>query len=436
MQVMASSGVALPAAADSAPNPACNPAAGPWPNRVGYVARQPILDRRGGVFGYQLRFRNSVEAHLDGGPSGGSRALVDALALFGVERFTGGLPAFLACNEEMLLEELYAGLPSSRLVLEIPMPHAETPRLLRACCRLREAGFQLALSGFDPGRERSPFFRFADFIKMDGKHLDTPAWHSFCDQPAADGVTIVADNIHTHEACRTARTAGIKYFQGYYFCSPDLIPQKKIPANHRYHVEILRQLFKDPLDLKLLCPLVQQDASLIFRVLRFVNSPLCAMRQPVTSIESAIMLLGDAAFRRIATLAIHCGLNQDQSPELLNMALIRARFCAGAAPFLDLQPEEQYLLGMLSLLPPMLGVPMELILPDLPLRPSIRDAMAGVPVRERCFLSWIEELEHDRSPECDVIAEKYGLDKEVLLRLYLSSLEEANALAAAFAATA
>src|SRR5947209_744612 len=138
MSVMASSGVALSVVDTSAPNPACT-----WPNRVGYLARQPILDRRGGVFGYQLRFRNSSETESDGGASGSSRALVDALALFGVERFTGGLSAFLACTGDMLLEELYAGLPPSRLVLEIPMPHAETPKLLRACCRSREAGFQL-----------------------------------------------------------------------------------------------------------------------------------------------------------------------------------------------------------------------------------------------------------------------------------------------------
>ena len=142
--------------------------------------------------------------------------------------------------------------------------------------------------------------------------------------------------------------------------------------------EILHHLFSDPLDLKKLRPLVERDPSLVYRVLRFVNSPICALREPVTSIESAILLLGDVAFRRIATLAIQCGFNQNQSPELLNMALLRARFCAGASHLCGLDPDEQYLLGMLSLLPPMLGVPMELILPGLPLREPIQNALAGL----------------------------------------------------------
>jgi len=69
--------------------------------------------------------------------------------------------------------------------------------------------------------------------------------------------------------------------------------------------------------------LVMCDASLTFRLLRLVNSPVCAMRQEVTSIESALMLVGEAAFRRIAMLAIASDFSIDQSPEILRMAFER-----------------------------------------------------------------------------------------------------------------
>ncbi len=145
--------------------------------------------------------------------------------------------------------------------------------------------------------------------------------------------------------------------------------------------------------------------------------------------EMAIILLGDATFRRIATLAIQWGSNQDQSPELLNMALVRARFCAAAAHLCGLQSDEQYLLGMLSMLPTMLGVPMEQILPGLPLREPIRNALAGISVRERCLLGWIEELEHDRINDCDAIAARWELEKDELVRLYCDALGTANQIA-------
>ena len=111
------------------------------------------------------------------------------------------------------------------------------------------------------------------------------------------------------------------------------------------------------------------------------------------------------------------------------MALLRARFCAGASHLCGLDPDEQYLLGMLSLLPPMLGVPMELILPGLPLREPIQNALAGLSVKERCLLAWIEELEQDRIEQCDAIAARSGLDKHQLVQLYLSALHDAGFIA-------
>jgi len=404
----------------------------PPPKQVGYLARQPIMNRRGGVFGYELRYHNPSAASGDTAGAG----LVDAMALFGVERFAGGQWAFLRCTEQMLLDEMFEGLPPAMMVLEIPARSVPSPRLLRICRRVRQAGFQLALTGFEPGSARDPLLELVNYVKVEFGQLETPAWRSFSIQPDSGAVTVIADNIQTHDAWRTAHAAGIKYFQGFYFCSPDLIPNGTIPANRAFHLELLRELFKDPLDLKTLGPLVERDASLIYRVLRFVNSPMCAMRQPVTSIESAILLLGDATFRRIATLAIQCGAASRQSHELLNMALVRARFCSAAAHLCGLEHDEQYLVGMLSLLPPMLGVPMDMILPGLPLRAPIRDALAGASVRERCLLTWIEELEHDHTGERETVARRYGLDHDQLFRNYLAALEDARAIAAIAAAPA
>lgn len=397
---------------------------GSWPKHAGYLARQPILNRRGGVLGYELRYHDPA-----GPPSAANHALIDALALFGAERFAGGQWAFVRCTTPMLMDELFEALPPAMMVLEFPSSPEPSPRRLRAGSRLVTAGFRLALTEFAPGSERDPLIDYVDYLKIDPKFLGTPEWETFSRQLHFPATTVIAENIHTHAAFRGARAAGVEHFQGFYFCHPELIPNGSIPANRVHHLEILHHLFNDPLDLKKLRPLVERDPSLVYRLLRFVNSPICAVREPVSSIESAILLLGDAAFRRIATLAIQCGFNQNQSPELLNMALVRARFCAGASHLCGLDPDEQYLLGMLSLLPPMLGVPMELILPGLPLREPIRNALAGLRVKERSLLAWIEELEQDRIAECDTIAARSGLKKHELVQLYLGALHDAGNIA-------
>jgi EAL and modified HD-GYP domain-containing signal transduction protein len=400
-------------------------AEGAWPSGVGYVSRQPILDHCGGVFGYELHCHESFKKG-EAKNSHVSYDMSDALALFGVERLAVGSWGFVSCSLEMLMEDMFEALPPAMTVLEIPNCSEPSEKLIRSCRKLKEAGFRLALLDFEAGDTKNPLIDLVDYVKVEPRNFEAAAWARLR-KPLHDAkVTVVADKIHTHQAYSKARALGIQYFQGFYFCHPELVPNGKIPANRLPHMEILRQLFRDPLDLMTLCPLVSRDASLVYRVLRYVNSPVCAIRQPVTSIQEAIMILGDAAFRRIAALAIQSALNQDQSPELLQMALVRARFCAQAASLCGLDTEEQYLLGMLSLLPPMLRVPMEAILHELPLRVAIRDALAGTAVKERVLLAWIENLEENRTAGCDQISMEYGLDRNVLAVLYLDSLEDGN----------
>lgn len=400
-------------------------AEGTWPSGAGYVSRQPILDHCGGVFGYELHCHEPFKK----GEANGTHVsyeMSDALALFGVERLAVGSWGFVSCTLEMLMEDMFEALPPAMTVLEIPKSKEPSEKLLRSCRKLKEAGFRLALLDFEPGDVESPLMELVDYVKVEPRNFDAALWEHLRKQLHDAKVIVVADKIHTHQAYSKARALGIQYFQGFYFCHPELVPNGKIPANRLPHMEILRQLFKDPLDLMSLCPLVGRDASLVYRVLRYANSPICAIRQPVTSIQEAIMILGDAAFRRIAALAIQSALNQDQSPELLQMALVRARFCAQAASLCGLDAEEQYLLGMLSLLPPMLRVPMDAVLHELPLRVEIRDALAGTQTRERALLTWIEHLEENCTSGCDQISAEYGLDRNVLAVLYLDSLEPGN----------
>src|SRR5258708_39019086 len=71
----------------------------------GYLGRQPILDRRGTVFGYELHFhRAAAQSPFEATFYDSAHGLLDALAIFGVERFTSGSRGFLRCTAEMVVE--------------------------------------------------------------------------------------------------------------------------------------------------------------------------------------------------------------------------------------------------------------------------------------------------------------------------------------------
>ena len=137
-------------------------------------------------------------------------------------------------------------------------------------------------------------------------------------------------------------------------------------------------------------------------------------------------MVGDITFRRIATLAITSELNAGQPPEILRMAFVRGRFCEQAADLCDLSSPEQYLLGLLSLLPAMLRISMADLAPAMPLREEIREALLGMRRRERCLLEWLESYEQADWDHCEEVVQSNGLNREELIRNYIEAVSWAE----------
>jgi c-di-GMP-related signal transduction protein len=73
-------------------------------------------------------------------------------------------------------------------------------------------------------------------------------------------------------------------------------------------------------------------------------------------------------------------------------------------------------------LPPMLRVPMHTILPALPFRDEVRDALAGHSRPERALLSWIEHIEENDVAGCEEIACRFNFDRDKLVDTYWHAL--------------
>jgi len=392
-----------------------------------YVARQPILDLRGRLHAYELLFRSGPEQGFRGDSDLATRTMLDNTVIFGLERLTGGVSAFVNCTREALTDNLVEILPPGICVLEILETVEPTPELVDACRRLKKAGFRLALDDFiwKPGYE--PLIELSDYIKVDFLLSGEKERHELLNRLHGAPVALLAEKIETQEQYRTACSEGFTLIQGYYFCRPEVIQNRKIPPNRITQIEILRLLRQENIDLQELCPLVKQDTSLTYRLLRLINSPVYGMRQQINSVKMAMIAVGEVGFRRLATLAITSELNGDQPVELLRMAFIRARFCELAAEPCGLDSTEQYLLGMLSLLPAMLRVSMQELTPSLPLREEVCIALMGAPIPERKLLDWLLANEQGNWAACDAIAAENGLDRETLLRSYEQAVVWAEA---------
>jgi EAL and modified HD-GYP domain-containing signal transduction protein len=392
------------------------------PDALRYLARQPILDVRGRVHAYELLFRSGPEAFFCGDGNLATRTMLDNTVMFGLENLTGGLPAFVNCTDESLIERMVDILPPGMTVLEILETLEPTPTLIAACRRLKEAGFRIALDDFVWKPKFEPLVEVADYIKVDFTQTGPAGRDALRKRLGGVTLALVAEKVETQEEYRQAAEEGFILFQGYYFCRPVLLKNHKVPSNRISQIGIIEALRGDTVNLANLAQLVKRDTSLTYRLLRLVNSPVCAIRQEVSSIETALLVVGEDTFRRMAMLAITSELGANGPSEILRMAFMRGRFCELASGLCGMDATEQYLLGMLSLLPAMLRLQMELLTPELPLRNGVRKALEGVFNPERALLQWLEGHEHADWQACDAIVDAFKLDRVKLLNWYAEAI--------------
>ena len=402
----------------SLPDAAASPTAG----EMRYVARHPILNFHGRVHGYELLFRNGIDTVFTGDRNQATRTILDDTVLFGIDKFTGGMPAFINCSAEAIIESLVDVLPAPMTVIELANAIAPTPDLLAACRRLKAAGYHLALDGLIWADDRQPLVDLADYIKVDFLKSDSAQRKDLMQRLRGSMATLVAAKVESQQDYQTACKEGFTLFQGFYFCLPETIANAKVPANRLIHFQILQELYRNPVDIDKVSQLAMRDASLTYRLLRLVNSPAYAIRQEINSVKAAIVMIGEYTFRRVATLAILSEINSGHPPEILHMALVRARFCELAAPLCGFVPAEQYLLGMMSLLPAMLHVSMETLSSQLPLRHEIRQALLGTANAERRLLGWLESHERGDWAACDAMVQACRFNQKQLVECYNEAL--------------
>jgi c-di-GMP-related signal transduction protein len=379
-----------------------------------HLARQPILDAKGRVVAYELLSRNATASFFTGPGDAASRTMIDNTMMYGLAKLTAGLPAFLNCTADTLSNDFIQVLPPLLTVLEIVEDVKVSPAIVEACTGLHRKGYRIALDDFEFHSSLDPLIRIADFLKIDFRTTPAARRRNLMSSLPAFKGTYLAEKVETRDEYERARKEGFTLFQGYYFCKPLALHKKAVPSNRGVHFRLLRLLTEDPLDIAEIGELVKSEPSLAYRLLRYVNSAACGIGQQISSIQTALLVVGDDLFRRMATLAAAVELNVGPSPEILRMALVRARFCEAVGSFCKLDPAESYLLGLFSLLDAMLQMPMEEAIAPLSLSDTVRHALMGTDAGYRCPILWLESFERGNFSRCDELAASRGLAPDAL----------------------
>lgn len=393
-----------------------------------FVGRQPILDRREQVFGYELLFRSGLLNKFTGDSTSATRQTIDNVLVLGLETLTPGGKIFVNCTKEALTDRLVTFLPAESTVLEVLETVEVDDEVVEACIDLKAMGYQIALDDFVPDCGSDRLIKIADYIKLDFRAYTRGQLQQIQRYLKGAKVSLIAEKVETHDEFQQALTDGYHLFQGYFFSKPSIIKGREIPRNQMLYIKLLNAISRSPADLDEIERLVTTEASLCYRILRLVNSVSVAARVQVTSVRQALFMLGENQLRKLVTVAsaTSFGTKYNMSPELILLALLRARFCEQVAPAAKQIPGEQYLIGLLSAFDAILQTPMENLLSLLPLRLEAAGVLRGdhgpvsVPLRLlRCY-------EQGHWDDCEVFCESLHLTEDELTGIYVSSLQWAT----------
>jgi EAL and modified HD-GYP domain-containing signal transduction protein len=342
-----------------------------------FIARQPILDSAQNLYGYELLFRSGADIGFsDASGERAAQSTLDLSLLLGAESLTEGHRAFINFTRSTLCSGIVQALPRELVVLELLEDVPADEEIVRQCRRLKLAGYTIALDDIVSVDDRPALLELADIIKVDflltGERQQRALAHRF----ARGSVRMLAEKVETHEQFHAAKRMGYTLFQGYFFCRPETLRAQDLPSTQLGHLAILRKAHERELDIQGLAQVIRQEPSLVYRLLRYLNSAAWGV-YPVTSVVQALNLLGDDEIRKWLSMAAAISLAGPRSQELIRMALMRARFCELIAEKMQAPTHDFFFTGLFSFLEAIMERPLAQIIELVPISQVCREALQG-----------------------------------------------------------
>lgn len=297
--------------------------------------------------------------------------------------------------------------------------------MVAACHRLKQAGYLIALDDFIANGPREPLTEIADIIKVDLRST-APEQQNAIVRRYGSRHRLLAEKVETREEFQASRARGFLYFQGYFFRRPEVLTARDIPRNVANYLQMLQEVSRPELDLRVIEKLIKSEASLCYRLLRYLNSARFCFGNEIRSVGHALTMLGEREIRRWVQLVAALGAGQTKSSELVLSALARARFCDLLSPKVAHGGSDLFLMGLMSLMDAILEMPMSEVLDKVPLDKAIKSVILGGPSHLRTVFRLMLAQESGEWPAVSELARLLHVSKDQVADAYWLAMEWAR----------
>ena len=386
------------------------------------VGRQPIFTRELEVFAYELLYRSSRENYVNvmDGDQATLAVLMNTFSKAGLNTLVGSKKAFINLTRNFILGHYPMTLPANRAVLEILEDIDIDAELIAALKDLVSKGYKLAIDDMIVWDARAAALAdLATFAKVDIASIPPTDLPQLVQQLKKKSIFLVAEKVETPEEYELCRLMGFDFFQGFFFCRPEIVPLRKFETSRLVILQVMAKLQKPDVDLSELERIFSMDVTLGYRLLKLVNSGYFSFSAPISSIRHAIALIGFQQLRNWLSLFLMAKV--DNKPhELCTQALLRAKVAESIAWELNLaQPDSYFLAGLFSVLDALLDMPMNEIVEGVNLSSEIGAALLE---RKGPIGEILQAVEGIETGNWDLIL-KAGLELEKISAIYIGSIE-------------
>ena len=402
-----------------------------------FIGRQPILDLKQEIVGYELLFRaagHHTTAQFESQAQASASVIANALSEFGFQEVLGDKFGFLNITAGVLHSEMLELLPIGQSVLEILEDIELDDNVRLRCQQLKAQGFMIALDDHVYSPEHAAFYKFVDIIKVDLMATDPDELPNIAAQLRKYPVRLLAERVETIEQFDQCVKYGFELFQGYFFERPVVLGKKRIDPSGLAMMKLIQQLSED-WDINEVEETFRENPTLTFNLLKLVNSVMFGMREKIKNLRHAIMMLGINQLRRWVQLALFAGKDdRGLNSPLLEMAAVRGRLMelltmqrSGLPRTSDIV-EASFMAGILSLLDVLFETEMEEIVTSLNLSDEVAEALLtrSGPLGQLLLLT--EKLEKTDFSAVQDLLEVTGISFDQLLSAQLDAFNWRNSI--------
>lgn len=342
------------------------------------IALQSICDENLRHVADELLYRSSgsaQSAEIEDDLVATSRACNVAFYETGIESLCGERKLFFNAPREWLLNPDLLPPNPDRVVIEVLENVKVDSGLLISLKKIKELGYTIALDDFVLTPKTRPMLPFVDIIKLDV--LESPPSQSEIDLYLLNGIILLAEKVETMELFERYKHLGCTLFQGYFFSRPEVKSALSVhrSSNLNARMNILKELYRDDVDLGKVEQQLLYEPQIVVRLLKMINSAHYKRVNTITSIQHAMAVVGLEKLRTLVTTLVIA--NDDPCKMLLlPKVLTRAAMCQKLAQYkFNTNPDEAFIMGLLSMADLMLNQDIDVLCEQLPISDTIKEAL-------------------------------------------------------------